>query len=319
MSPADSPQLVAAVALLQPAPIRQGSHFQALSPTLILIEAGIIRNTAVCPKLHRGVSPIPAGPAMAFSYIEADEAIKRRGLRMVVVGSVPSPWGEAAKGIFYIKGIEWAAVRLVYDSEPLREWAGQRSAPVAIYDNEPPRAGWADILTLAERLAPNPALLPQAPAERALVLQLGHEICGEGGLGWCRRLQLIHAGLQRAGGFPEPVAKYLGKKYGYTPETGAASTAQVVARLQALAARLRGQSENGSRYYVGNSLTAVDVYSATFMGLFAPLPQEQCAMSTSIRTAFETLDAHTRAALDPLLFTHRDMMYAEHLQLPLSL
>jgi hypothetical protein len=35
---------------------------------------------------------------------------------MVVVGNVPSPWGEAAKGILHIKGIEWAAVRLAYDS-----------------------------------------------------------------------------------------------------------------------------------------------------------------------------------------------------------
>ena len=39
---------------------------------------------------------------------------------MVVVGGVPSPWGEAAKGILHIKGIDWAAVRLVYDSEPLQ-------------------------------------------------------------------------------------------------------------------------------------------------------------------------------------------------------
>lgn len=42
-------------------------------------------------------------------------------------------------------------------------------------------------------------------------------------------------------------------------------------------------------------------------------------MSTSIRAAFETRDAQTRAALDPILFKHRDMMYAEHLELPLSL
>src|SRR5689334_7992556 len=133
---------------------------------------------------------------MPFEYVNVDAAIARRGLRMVVVGNVPSPWGEAAKGILHIKGIEWAAVKLVYDSEPLREWAGQRSGPVAIYDNERPRAGWAEILLLAERLTPSPSLLPTDPAERAIVFGLGHEICGEAGLGWSRRLQLIHAGLQ---------------------------------------------------------------------------------------------------------------------------
>ena len=256
---------------------------------------------------------------MTFEYIGVEEARTRNGLRMVVVGNVPSGWGEAAKGILHIKGIEWAAVRLVYDSEPLREWAGQRSGPVAIYDDEKPRAGWAEILLLAERLAPTPTLLPADPAERALMFGFSHEICGEAGLGWSRRLQLIHAGVQNAGGFPEQVAKYLGRKYGYRPGTGAAATARVAALLGMLGARLKSQHEKGSRYYVGNAPTAVDVYSAAFMALFRPLPHELCAMSASMRAALETRDPQTEAALDPILLEHRDMMYAEHLELPLSL
>jgi glutathione S-transferase len=211
---------------------------------------------------------------MVFQYIGVEQARKCDGLRMVVVGGVPSPWGEAAKGILHIKGIEWAAVRLVYDSEPLKEWAGQRSGPVAIYGDERPRAGWDEILLLAERLAPAPALLPADPAERALVFGIGHEICGEAGLAWSRRLQLIHAGLQNAGGFPEQVAKYLGRKYGYRPETGMAATSRVVELLGMLAARLKAEHQKGSRYYVGNSLSAVDVYSAAAMALFSPLPHE---------------------------------------------
>jgi glutathione S-transferase len=256
---------------------------------------------------------------MAFQYIGVEEARKRNGLRMVVVGSVPSPWGEAAKGILHIKGIEWAAVRLVYDSEPLREWTGERSGPVAIYDDEQPRSGWAEILLLAERLAPAPSLLPADPAERALVFGISHEICGEAGLGWSRRLQLINAGLQNIGGFPEQVAKYLGRKYGYRPEAGVAATPRVAALLGMLGARLKAQHEKGSRYYVGNSLTAADVYSATVMALFDPLPHEQCDMAASIRAAFETRDAQTEAALAPILLRHRDMMYTEYLELPLSL
>lgn len=256
---------------------------------------------------------------MTFRYIDVEEARQRTGLRMVVVGDVPSPWGEAAKGILHIKGIDWAAVRLVYDSESLREWAGQRSGPVAIYDNERPRAGWAEILLLAERLAPAVALVPADPAQRALMFGLSHEICGEAGLGWSRRLQLIHARAQNAGGFPEQVARYLGKKYGYRPETGAAAAARVAALLGMLGARLKSQHEGGSRYYVGNSLTAADVYGAAFMALFRPLPPEQCAMSAGTRAAFETRDPQTDAALDPILLRHRDMMYAEYLELPLSL
>lgn len=258
---------------------------------------------------------------MTFEYVSVDEATKRSGLRMIVVSNVPSPWGEGAKGILHIKRIPWVAARLAYDDDALKAWTGgERNGPIAFYEAEKARSGWAEILLLAERLAPSPALLPADAAERALVLGLAHELCGEGGLGWSRRLQLIHAGLQSAGGFHERVAKYLGKKYGYYgPEVGAAAGARVTALLAMLAARLKAQRAAGSRFYVGNSLTAVDVYGATFAGMFRPLPEAQCAMDPSTRAAFETLDAPTAAALDPIVFEHRDMMYAEHLELPLKL
>jgi hypothetical protein len=89
--------------------------------------------------------------------------------------------------------------------------------------------------------------------------------------------------------------------------------------LRMMVARLKAQHKMGSRYYVGNSLTAVDVYSSTFTALFRPLPPEQCEMDGNTRAAFETRDAQTEAALDPILFEHRDMMYADYLELPLSL
>lgn len=266
-----------------------------------------------------GKANFDGGKALPFQYVSVEEAVGRGGLRMVVVGGVPSPWGEAPKGILHIKGIEWVAVRLVYDSDTLKTWAGQRSGPIAIYENERPRHGWAEILLLAERLAPSPSLLPANPADRALVFGLCHELCGEAGLGWSRRLQLIQAGLDKAGGFPAPVAKYLAGKYGYSPEAAAAAGPRVVALLGMLAARLKAQRAAGSPYYVGRSLTAVDVYSAVFAAMFRPLPHAQCAMDAGVRAAFELSDAETSAALAPILFEHRDTMYATHLELPLSL
>ena len=134
---------------------------------------------------------------MTYEYISVQDAIARRGLRMMVVGKVPSPWGEAAKGIFHIKGIDFAAVRLVYDDPALAKWAGQLSAPVAIYDDEPPRSGWAEILMLAERLAPQPPLLSLVPETRGRAVLLAGKFCDRGGLGWYRRLQMVHAGLKR--------------------------------------------------------------------------------------------------------------------------
>ncbi|WP_370156595.1 hypothetical protein [Ferrovibrio sp.] len=256
---------------------------------------------------------------MPFAYAGIDEAIGRDGLRMVVVGGIPSPWSEAAKGIFHVKRIEWTAVRLDYESTALKAWTGQRNAPVAVYGSEKPRQGWAEILLLAERLAPQPALLPADPAERALAFGLAHEICGEGGLGWTRRLQLIHAGLVGTGGFAAPVAQYLARKYGYTPAAGAAAGGRVAALLGLLAGRLAAQQAAGSDYYLGAELTAVDIYAAAFMTLFRPLPQELCPMDAATRAAFGSLDAGTAAALDPRLLAHRELIYTRHLELPLSL
>jgi len=252
---------------------------------------------------------------MTFQFVTPEEAIARRGLRVVVVGKVPSPWGEAVKGFFHIKRLDFVAVRLAYDNEALKHWAGQLSAPVVVYDDEPPRSGWAEILMLAERLAPNPALLPLEPNARGRAVLLAEKFCGRDGLGWNRRLQVVHAGLTSTNGFSPRVAGYLGNKYGYDANDAARYTRRVVELLGEFAAELR----SAGPYYFGETLTAVDVYSAVFMGLFRLLPPAQGEMSESIRAAFDWIDPETAAALDPILFEHRDMMYARHLELPLSL
>lgn len=256
---------------------------------------------------------------MTVQYVDLEDAVNRDGLRMVVVGNVPSPWGEAAKGILHIKGIDWVAVRLDYENPLLKTWAGRRSGPVAIYNNEPPRHAWADILMLAERLAPTPSLLPADPEERALAFGLAHELSGEGGLGWCRRLQMIDAGLNGKGGFPEAVAKYLGRKYGHSPDAADHASRRVAELLRMFAARLHRQHQDGRQYYVGDAVTVVDVYSATVMALFDPLPDVQCNIDARTRRTFETRDETTTAALDPVLIQHRDMMFRDILELPLSL
>jgi glutathione S-transferase len=256
---------------------------------------------------------------MSFEYISVEEAISRPGLRMVVVGKVPSPWGEAAKNIFHLKKIDFAAVRLVYDNEALKSWAGQLSGPVAIYNDEPPRAGWQEILELAERLAGDPALLPKDPRSRGQALALAGKFCDKGGLGWHRRLQLVHAGLTKTGGFNDRVAGFLGGKYRYDPANAQADAAAVRELLGEFAALLKIQKDRGLDYYLGETPSAVDIYSATFMGLFKPLPPGQCDMHPGIRPAFEWLDAPTANALDPILLEHRDLMYSRHLELPLSL
>src|SRR5262245_1303560 len=97
------------------------------------------------------------------------------GLRIVLLrNGRPSPWGQAARSLFELKGIGFQRVARL-DSDPpgfLEEWTGQSSFPTVAYDDERPRSGWAEILLLAERLAPKPALIPADARERALLFGL---------------------------------------------------------------------------------------------------------------------------------------------------
>ena len=256
-----------------------------------------------------------------IEFVELEEARARDGVRMSVVTGVPSPWGEAAKGIWHVKKTPWVAIRMPPGDNPVTQWTGSRSAPVVMYDDEPAREGWAEILLLAERLEPSPPLLPADAAERALCMGLSHEICGEMGLGWCRRLVGIDRGIATDGaeGFAAPIARYLAPKYGWSEGCGVAAQQRVVEILTMLARRLHAQREAGSPHYLGTALTALDIYSATFMVLFAPLPQEQCPMPDALRATFENIDDATRAALDPILLEHRDRTYTEHLSLPVEI
>jgi glutathione S-transferase len=256
---------------------------------------------------------------MPVEYMEFEEARAAKGLRMVVVSGVPSPWGEAAKGILNVKNIPWKAVRLDPTNDALADWTKDRSGPVAMYEDEAPRSSWSEILLLAERLEPKKPLLPSDASERAEQIGIAHEICGVDGLGWTRRLQGIHQGLNGEGGFPPPVAKYLGEKYGYRADEASRYQQRVIDLLDMLAGRLHRQHDKETPYYFGNSVSAIDIYSATFMALFKPLPPEQCPMAEHIRPAFELSDEVIEKVFDPILIEHRNFVYGRYLELPLSL
>jgi len=261
--------------------------------------------------------------SQAINYLDFDQTQQQTGLRMVVVKGLPSPWGEAAKGILHIKQLEWSACYHDPRSREMSAWTGSRSAPVAIYNNEAPAESWLDILLLAERLAPQPALLPQDPAQRELAISLCQDLCGEMGLGWTRRLDGVQKGLNgkslSEGGYPEPIAQYLAQKYGYEAERGPDYSKLTINLLKSLSTRLKDQQANGQPFYIGDSITAVDIYSAAFMAYFKPLPAEQCPMHEPMRAVFEALDEETKAALDSILLEHRDYIYNHYLALPLSL
>ena len=110
--------------------------------------------------------------SQAINYLDFEQIQQQSGLRMIVVKGIPSPWGEAAKGIFHVKQLEWSACYHDPSNRDMSAWAGSRSAPAAIYNDEAPISGWLDILSLAERLEPHAPLLPQEPIQKEETLEL---------------------------------------------------------------------------------------------------------------------------------------------------
>jgi glutathione S-transferase len=257
-------------------------------------------------------------------YLEVAEARGRSGMRLVLSAGFPGPWGEAAKGIYRLKSIPFAMVRQVVGApnDELFAWTGHRNAPIAVYDDERPRVHWADILAQAERIAPEPRLVPEDPELRVRMFGLANELCGEEGLGWQRRLRLLddmRAGVE-APGAPEAqraIFRSLAARYGWSPAAAARSTACTLEIVTTLAAQLRAQRAAGRRYLVGDRLSALDLYWATFAVLLDPLPDEHCRMDPGLRESYRERHPRVRAAAAELL-EHRDFVYREHLGLPLD-
>ncbi|MBY0401467.1 hypothetical protein K2X89_14310 [Myxococcota bacterium] len=258
-----------------------------------------------------------------MEYLEPEVARNRKGLRLVLTAGVPGPWGEAAKSIFHLKGLDYLPVRQTAgETNPaLIAWTGHANAPQAVLDDEPARTGWAEILLLAERLAPSPSLIPEDPRQRALLFGIGFEICGEDGLGWHRRLQIMHGMLGQPGAEQHPqleTARVLGKRYGYSREAAARSSLRVRQIIRLVADQLASQAKRGSEYLVGDRISAADVYWSTFAAMLQPMPDELCPMPAPMRASYAMLPPEITAELDPSIFAHRDRIYRKHLKLPVE-
>ncbi len=256
-------------------------------------------------------------------YVEVEHAVAMNGLRVALSPGVPGPWSEAAKGILYVKKLPYAKVRqeLGGANLPLLRWSAQTTAPVFVYENERPRSLWNDQLYLAERLAPDPPLIPETLEQRALMFGLSNELCGENGFGWSRRLMMLHTTLSTPNA-PEAAtsgAGFLGRKYGYAPASAEAAPRRVAEILGALNAQLDSQRRSGSRFFIGDRLSALDIYWAAFAALIQPLPDELCKMSHGFRRMYTCTEAAVMGAASPQLLAHRDFIYQEFLELPIDL
>ncbi len=254
-----------------------------------------------------------------LNYLSPAEIIAHPGLRLVLVQGMPSPWGQAAKTMFEFKRLDYVvAPWLTGDAnQEIVDWAHADNAPVVAWQKEPPLNRWLDILFLAERLAPTRPLVPADVHDRALMIGLAHEICGEYGIGWNRRLQMF-APMIDSGKAP-PGIQLMGHKYRYSKEDAQRAGERTAAQLRLLANQLRIQQARGVDYFVGDMLSALDIYWTCFCNLIAPLPKAQCPIPDDWRPMFVATDPQIADALDPILLAHRDRIFTAHFPNPMEL
>src|SRR3569832_1582903 len=107
-----------------------------------------------------------------IEFVDTAVAREASGTRLVASAVVPSPWSEAAKGVFRLADLPVLVVRAAPRDKELLAWTGVDNVPVVLHDREPARTCWSQIVGLAARLAPG-AVMPVDPAERAKCLGRG--------------------------------------------------------------------------------------------------------------------------------------------------
>ena len=205
-----------------------------------------------------------------FITLEESESMEK-GTRVTFVPGVQAMFSEALKNLCYVKKVPLTRVlhpimgvdeKTGVDRQAkLYELTSQTSLPTMFYDDERPRNVWIEQLALAERIGTkdSPKLIPDNFEHRVDMFGLCAIILGEDGLTWNMRILI-----------DTPLAQ----KYGYSEEASSAAPGKIAEVIALIDSRLEAQGKNGSRYLVGDSLTAVDIYWATMSMTILPVPLE---------------------------------------------
>jgi len=257
----------------------------------------------------------------SLEYVTLAAAKDTTGTRIVSSALVPSPWSEAAKGLFRIAGLSALVVARGRDGADVTAWTGVDNVPVVLHGEEPPRTNWAAIVALVARLAAPETIVPSAPKARAEVFGVLEMIAGEEGIGWSSRLAMIQNSFDTNGerGFPLPIATYLAKRYGHSTTTNLATVrARVGDQLGVLRDRLAANASR-SGYFLGSQPSALDVYTATFLTPLTVLDEACPQIAPPARQAFTSARELLADLVPEELWAHRRMMFERHLPLPIRL
>ena len=205
------------------------------------------------------------------SFISLNEAAEMtEGTRITFMPGVQALYAEALKNICFAKQIP--VIRALHppmgiDKETgqdrqarLYELTRQTGLPTMFYEQERPRNVWTEQLALAERIGSSSRMLIPADFDyRVTMFGLCAVVLAEDGLVW--NMRILNDGA-------------LSRKYGYSKAASDAAPEKIVQIIKVFDTHLSQQSERGSRYLVGDTLSAADIYWATMSMSITATPPE---------------------------------------------
>ena len=248
---------------------------------------------------------------MAVSFITLDEAAAmNEGVRITFIPGIQALYAEALKNICFVKEIP--IIRALHPlmgvdektgedrQRRLYELTSQSSLPTMFVNDERPRNVWIEQLALAEKIggATSPALIPADFEQRVEVFGLCSVVLGEDGLVW--NMRIMNDGP-------------LGRKYGYTDEASLTAPAKIAEVTGLIDRRLQKQAEHGSRYLVGETLTAADIYWATMSMSITAVPPEIMPLTEQNQGLLKFFAANSKIPIIAEVLSHRIEAHQRHI------
>ena len=248
---------------------------------------------------------------MAVSFTTLDEAAAmNEGVRITFIPGIQALYAEALKNICFVKEIP--IIRALHPlmgvdektgedrQKRLYELTSQSSLPTMFVNDERPRNVWIEQLALAERIgsATSPALIPADFEQRVEVFGLCSVVLGEDGLVW--NMRIMNDGP-------------LGRKYGYTEAASLTAPAKIAEVTGLIDRRLEKQAEHGSRYLVGETLTAADIYWATMSMSITAVPPEIMPVTEQNQGMLKFFAANSKIPIIAEVLSHRIEAHQRHI------
>ena len=252
-------------------------------------------------------------------FISLDEAAKmKEGTRITFVPGIQAIYAEALKNICYVKKIKIIRVLhpfMGFDKKTgkdrqarLYELTSQTSLPTMFHDEQRPRNVWLEQLALAEKIGSSDSinLIPDNFQDRSDMFGLCAIVLGEDGLVW--NMRILSDG---------PLAR----KYGYSDDASSKAPSKMAEIVKVIDRQLEKQQERGSKYLIGDKISAVDIYWSTISMTILPASLEIMPKTKQNEGMLFFFEANSKIpeikeVLTDRILSHRDYILKTYCETP---